>query len=214
MDREDFTRALTIIGLTGSIGMGKSTTADMFRVHGVPVFDSDAMVHRLQAKGGTALPLIEREFPGAVVDGVLDRAALGKLVFGRPDLLKRLEDIMFPLLHERRRNFFSHALRTDHKLVVVDVPLLFETGGDKAVDVVVVVDAPADIQEERVLARAGMSEEKFNHILAKQMPNSDKVKRADFVVDTGSGIEKAEADVVAILKALDHTPDIESKTDA
>lgn len=202
MQRDDFTKGLTIVALTGSIGMGKSTTADMFRHAGIPVFDSDAVIHRLQAKDGEAIPLIEAAFPGVVEGGILDRAALGELVFGKPDLLKKLEDIMYPLLHERRRNFFAQALRNGQPVVLVDVPLLFETGGDKAVDKIVVVDAPAAIQRQRVLARSGMTAEKFDHILSRQMPNSEKTARADYVIDTGDGIDSAKKQVEAILSDI------------
>lgn len=202
MQRNDFTSALIIVGLTGSIGMGKSTTANLFRDAGIPVFDSDAMVHRLQARGGEALPLIEAEFHGVVKDGELDRQALGDVVFKSPDKLKRLEGIMFPLLHERRRNFFAHALRSGADMVIVDVPLLFETGGDQAVDFVVVVDAPAEVQRARVLDRDGMTPEKFENILEKQMPNRDKVTRADYIIDTNNGIEAAATQVANVIAAI------------
>lgn len=202
MKRDDFTKDLKLIALTGSIGMGKSTTADMFRAQGVPVFDSDAMIHRLQAKDGEALPLIEKEFHGVVKNGELDRIALGEMVFGNTEKLKRLEAIMYPLLHERRRNFFVHAQRKGADVVLVDVPLLFETGGDQAVDYIVVVAASADIQRERVLARDGMTTAKFENILKKQMPNTEKTAKADFVVDTGRGLERAQQQVTEILKEI------------
>ncbi|WND03662.1 dephospho-CoA kinase [Temperatibacter marinus] len=202
MQRTDFTKELTIIGLTGSIGMGKTTTANMFQSAGVPVFDSDAMVHRMQAPGGEALPHIEAEFHGVVQKGVLDRLALGELVFKEQKKLERLQNIIYPLLHERRRNFFAHALRKGKDIVLVDVPLLFETGGDQAVDLVIVVDAPLDVQRERVLSRIGMTEEKFQNILSKQLPNQEKVHRADFVIDTSHGKEAAQQQVEHILATI------------
>ncbi|MGL4637977.1 MAG: dephospho-CoA kinase [Beijerinckiaceae bacterium] len=189
-----------VLGLTGSIGMGKSTTAAMFRRNGIPVHDSDATVHRLYA--GRAAPLIEAEFPGVVKDGVVDRTRLSPLVIGKPDAMKRLEAIVHPLVREEEQNFLKTAAAGRNRLVVLDIPLLFETGGDARVDATVVVSAHADIQRQRVLARPGMTAERFEAILAKQMPDAEKRRRAHFIVDTGLGLAHAETAVRDILRAL------------
>ncbi len=191
-----------IIGLTGSIGMGKSETAKMFARLGVPVFDADATVRQLQAPGGRALDPIEETFPGVVKDGALDRDALGRIVFGNPDAKKKLEAIMHPMVAEERIEFFNRAEAEGAKLVVLDVPLLYETGGDKACHKVVVVSAPAEIQRERVLARPGMTVEKFEQILRSQTPDDDKRARADYVVETNFGLDHAFRQVEAIIKEL------------
>ena len=191
-----------IVGLTGSIGMGKSATAKMFADVGVPVFDADATVHELQAKNGPAIPAINQAFPGVVDDGVLDRDALGKIVFADPDAKKRLETIIHPMVGEARQRFFAEAEGGGHRFVVMDVPLLFETGGNKVCDKVVVVSAPADVQRERVLARPGMSEEKFNNILSRQTPDAEKRAGADYIVETDKGLEHAHCRVQEISKEL------------
>ncbi len=191
-----------IIGLTGSIGMGKSETAKMFARLGVPVFDADATVRQLQAPGGRALGPVEAAFPGVVKDGALDRDALGKIVFGNPDAKKKLEAIMHPMVAEERIEFFNRAEDEGAKLVVLDVPLLYETGGDKACHKVVVVSAPPEIQRERVLARPGMTTEKFEQILKAQVPDDDKRARADYVVDTNFGLDHAFRQVETIVKEL------------
>ena len=188
------------IGLTGSIGMGKSTTARMFARQGVPVYDADAAVHALYS--GRAAPLIEAAFPGTVKDGAVDRALLGPMVIGKPNELKRLESIVHPLVQEEEHLFLQKAQLARARQVLLDIPLLFESGGPKRVDVSVVVTAEAEIQRERVLARPGMTTEKFESILAKQMPDADKRKRAHFLVDTGFGLDPARRSVQAILKAL------------
>lgn len=193
---------MIILGLTGSIGMGKSTAAGMFRELGVPVHDSDAVVHQLQAKDGKAIPAIAEAFPGTVKGGMLDRQALGAAVFGNEKALQRLQGIMFPLIMEDRRDFIEQATADGHKLVVLDVPLLFETGGEKACDKVVVVTAPAEVQRARVLARPGMTEERFEKVLAHQMPDAEKRRRADFLIDTGHGMSHAEAEVRKIVERL------------
>jgi len=188
------------IGLTGSIGMGKSTTAKMFAGEGVPVHDADATVHALYS--GRAAPLIEAAFPGTVSDGKVDRTLLSPHVLGKPEAMKKLEAIVHPLVREEEQLFLKCA-RADHRrIVMLDIPLLFETGGEARVDVVVVVTADADVQRERVLARPGMSEDRFEAILAKQMPDVEKRRRAHFLVDTGRGMEAAKRQVRAILKAL------------
>jgi len=193
---------MMIIGLTGSIGMGKSETAKMFARLGVPVFDADATVRALQALGGRALDPIEDAFPGVVKDGALDRDALGKIVFGNPDAKKKLEAIMHPMVAEERIDFFNRAESEGAKMVVLDIPLLFETGGDKACDKVVVVSAPPEIQRERVLARPGMTAEKFDQILKSQTPDDDKRARADYVVESNLGLDHAFRQVEAIVKEL------------
>ena len=178
---------MKIIGLTGSIGMGKSVAASMFRSLGVPVEDSDAAVHEMFAKGGAAVAAVEAAFPGAVKDGAVDRAALGKLVYGDPAALKRLESIVHPLVGRHRDAFLARARARHVPVVVLDIPLLFEAGLDRLCDVTVVVTAPRFLQEARVLARPGMARERFERILAQQMPDAEKRRRADYVVQTGIG---------------------------
>lgn len=190
---------MMIVGLTGSIGMGKSETAKMFAALNVPVFDADATVHALQARGGPALPAIEQAFPGVVVDGVLDRDALGKLVFADPGAKARLEAIIHPMVGQVRQQFFEEASAAGHKYVVLDIPLLFESGGDKACDRIVVVSAPAEIQRSRVLARPGMTPEKFGNILARQTPDAKKRAGADYVIETDKGFEHAQEQVARLV---------------
>ena len=199
---------MKVIGLTGSIGMGKSTTAAMFEAEGVPAHDADAEVHALYDVGGKAVPLIEAAFPGVVKDGRVDRAALSHRVVGDAAALKQLEEIVHPLMGEARAAFFDAARQAGKVLVLVDVPLLFETGGEAKVDVVVVVSAPAEQQRDRVLAREAMTPEKFAAILARQMPDAEKRKRADFVIDTGRGIDAAHEQVKAVISSLRHRPDL------
>ena len=193
-----------VLGLTGSIGMGKSATASMFRALGIPVHDADLAVHALYR--GTAAPLIEAAFPGAVVDGVVDRAALGARVLGRPDELARLERIVHPLVREEEERFLAGAFRRRAALVVLDIPLLLEVGAEGRCDAVLVVSAPATTQRARVLARPGMSAAKLDAILAKQMPDAAKRRRAHFVVDTGLGFARAERQVCDIVRALAGRP--------
>jgi len=193
---------MKVIGLTGSIGMGKTETAGMFRDLGVPVFDADAVVHQLQAIGGRAIPVIDVAFPGVIEAGVLDRQKLGALIFADADAKKKLEAIMHPMVGEERALFFAGAEQAGAAFVVVDVPLLFETGGNKACDKVVVVSAPEDIQQSRVLARAGMTAEKFEQILAKQTPDADKRAAADYVIETDKGLDHAKARVQEITDDL------------
>lgn len=193
---------MILIGLTGSIGMGKSTTAAMFAAEGVPVYDADAAVHELYARDGAAVAPLEAAFPGVVVDGAVDRALLSQRVVGKPDELKRLEAIVHPLVGASRVEFFKAAQAANADLVVLDIPLLFETGGEKAVQAVVVVSAPADVQRERVLARPGMDEAKLDAILARQMADVEKRARAHFVVDTSQGLDHARAQVREIIATL------------
>jgi len=195
---------MLLIGLTGSIGMGKSETAKMFARHGVPVCDSDATVHALYDKGGAAVEAVGAAFPGVVVDGRVDREKLSREVVGKPEALRKLELIVHPLVGEAQRAALQAAAASGARMVVLDIPLLFETGGRARVDVVVVVSAPGDVQRQRVLARPGMTPEKLEAILLKQMPDAEKRSRADFVVDTSLGLAHAEAQVVAIIDALKH----------
>jgi dephospho-CoA kinase len=193
---------MIIIGLTGSIGMGKSTTAQMFADAGVPVYDADAEVRRLYAPGGAAVLPIEAAFPGVVKENGVDRGLLADKVLGDPAALTRLNGLVWPLMGAARAEFFRRAEETNAPFVVLDIPLLLETGGEKNVDVVVVVSAPAAEQRARVLARPGMSEAKFEAILAAQTPDADKRKRADFVIDTSQGMESARRQVEAVLATL------------
>ncbi|MBD2748162.1 dephospho-CoA kinase [Microvirga sp. BT688] len=192
-----------VLGLTGSIGMGKSATADLFRRLGVPVHDADATVHRLYR--GRAAPLIEQAFPGTVADGTVDRAKLGAAVLNSPERLKELEAIVHPLVREEEENFLA-CVSALAPIAVLDIPLLFETGGDRRCDAALVVTAPAHVQRERVLARPGMTAEKFSAILAKQMPDADKRARAHFLVDTSRGFASAEAQVRSIVVCLAGRP--------
>jgi dephospho-CoA kinase len=193
---------MIIVGLTGSIGMGKSTTAAMFAEAGAPVYDADAEVRRLYGPGGGAVEPVGAAFPGVVVQGVVDRDRLSKRVLGDPDALARLNGIVWPLMGAARQAFFDRATADKAPLVVLDIPLLFETGGERNVDVTVVATAPADLQRQRVLARPGMTVEKFEAILKAQMPDPDKRAKADFVVDTSNGLDAARQQVAAIILAL------------
>jgi len=192
-----------VLGLTGSIGMGKSATADLFRKLGVPVHDADATVHRLYR--GRAAPLIEQAFPGTVADGAVDRAKLGAAVLNDPARMKQLEAIVHPLVREEEENFLARVSALA-PIAVLDIPLLFETGGDRRCDATLVVTAPAEVQRERVLARPGMTAEKYSAILAKQMPDADKRARAHFLVDTSRGFASAEAQVRSIVVCLAARP--------
>ncbi len=197
---------MLILGLTGSIGMGKSTTSKMFQDEGVPVYDSDAAVHALYAAGGAAVEPVETAFPGVVVNGAIDRAKLSARVVGDPEALAKLETIVHPLVGAHRIGFFEKAKAEGYDIVVLDVPLLFETGGEKRVDKVVVVSAPAEVQRERVLARPEMTPEKFEAILARQTPDAEKRARADFVIDTGQGLDHARQQVRDLLTLLRTAP--------
>ncbi len=192
-----------LLGLTGSIGMGKSATAGIFRKLGVPVHDADAAVHRLYR--GRAAPLIESAFPGTVTDGVVDRAKLGAAVLNDPGRMKELEAIVHPLVREEKESFLKRVSALA-PVAVLDIPLLFETGGEAGCDATLVVTAPAAVQRARVLARPGMTEEKFHAILAKQMPDESKRARAHFLVDTSRGFASAETQVRSILACLAGRP--------
>ncbi|OYY68259.1 MAG: dephospho-CoA kinase [Sphingomonadales bacterium 17-56-6] len=189
-----------IIGLTGSIGMGKSAVAAMFADENVPVFDADAAVHDLQKAGGALVPVIESAFPGTTGAEGVDRKALGAAVFGDRDRLALLESIIHPAVAERRMAFLT--AHQDSDMLLFDIPLLFEKGGQAGVDVVVVVSAPAPVQRARVLARPNMTTDKFEHILALQMNDADKRARADHVIDTGKNIAETRADVRELVKKL------------
>jgi dephospho-CoA kinase len=194
---------MVIVGLTGSIGMGKSTAAKMLRQMGVPVYDADAAVHALQAPGGAALSPIEAAFPGVVKAGVLDRQALGARVFGNKEALRRLEAIVHPLVAEKQRAFLRRAAQRGAPLVVLDIPLLFEGRGERRVDATLVVSAPAFLQRRRVLARPGMTGEKFAGILRQQVPDRTKRRLATVVIPTGLGLaptRTALAKAVATLR--------------
>ncbi len=193
---------MLLIGLTGSIGMGKSETARMFRELGVPVYDADAAVHELYGKGGKAVAPIGEAFPEAVVDGAVDRKALSRCVVGLPDEMKKLEAIVHPLVGQVQIDFLKQAAADGHEMVVLDIPLLYETGGESRVDVVVVVSAPYDLQKQRVLARPDMDEAKFAAIHAKQTPDEEKRQRADFIVESDKGLDHATAQVKEIVAAL------------
>ncbi|HEY2661747.1 MAG TPA: dephospho-CoA kinase [Caulobacteraceae bacterium] len=197
---------MIVIGLTGSIGMGKSTTAAMFAAEGIPVYDADAEVHALYASDGAAVAPIEAAFPGVVQSGAVDRALLSQKVLGDDAAMKRLEAIVHPLVGASRAGFFEAAAAKNADIVVLDIPLLFETGGEKRVDAVVVVTAPPDIQRSRVLERPGMAEKKFDAILARQMADAEKRARAHFVIDTGKGLEPARDQVRQVLAEL-RSPD-------
>lgn len=191
---------MTLIGLTGSIGMGKSAVATMFRRAGVPVFDADAEVHRLQAPGGPLLAPIEARFPGTTGPAGLDRAALGRAVFGNPAALADLEAIVHPAVQRSRRDFLQR--NRARPIVVLDIPLLFETRGDAHVDMVVVVSAPAWKQRHRVLARPGMTVEKFRRILKLQTRDTEKRRRADVIVPTGGTMNATRASVRRLIACL------------
>jgi dephospho-CoA kinase len=193
-----------ILGLTGSIGMGKSTTAALFRARGIPVHDADAAVHALYR--GRAVPLIAAAFPEAVRKGVVDRPRLSAAVLGKSEAMARLEAIIHPLVREEEERFLRRCRETGHGFAVLDVPLLLETGGEGRCDAVLVVSAPADVQRDRVLAREGMTQERFDAILARQMPDAQKRSHAHFIVDTSRGVVAAARQVGSILTALAGRP--------
>lgn len=193
-----------VLGLTGSIGMGKSVTAGLFRARGVPVHDADATVHALYA--GRAAPLLDGAFPGVVVDGVVDRERLGARVLTHPMEMKRLEAIIHPLVREEEAAFLAAALARGAPLAVLDVPLLLETGGQGRCDAVLVVTAPEGVQRERVLARPGMTPARLEALLARQMPDAEKRLNAHFLIDTGAGLEAAGRAVDDLVRTLAGKP--------
>ncbi|MBC8036375.1 MAG: dephospho-CoA kinase [Rhizobiales bacterium] len=193
---------MIVAGLTGSIAMGKSETAKMFRTLGIPVFDSDAEVHRQYEKGGAAVEAVARLFPEAVVEGAVNRGILSKRVLGNPQALKQLEAAIHPFVRKSQDAFLEQCRTSGHRLAVLDIPLLFETGREMEVDAVVVVSAPAGVQRERVLKRPGMTAEKLARILARQMPDAEKRAKADYVVDTSKDLDIAAAQVSDIVADL------------
>ena len=195
---------MLIVGLTGSIGMGKSTTAKLFMEAGVPVYDADAAVHQLYE--GEAAPAIEAAFPGTTTGGKVDRAKLSARVVHDPAAMKQLEQIVHPMLGASRQKFFADAEAAGNPIVILDIPLLFETGGEKRVDAVVVVTTSPELQRERVLARGTMDAAKLDAIIAKQMPDAEKRKRADFIVDTSHGLDPVRARIRDILAEVVKMP--------
>lgn len=195
---------MKILGLTGSIGMGKSTTAKLFAEAGVPVYDADATVHKVYE--GEAVPAIEAAFPGTTANGKVDRARLSAKVVHDPAAIKRLEEIVHPMLRAHHQKFLDDAERSGASVAVVDVPLLFETGGDKRVDAVVVVTTSPQIQRERILARGTMTSEALEALLARQMPDAEKRRRADFVVDTSHGLDPVRERIRDILDQVVKMP--------
>lgn len=191
---------MIIIGLTGSIGMGKTTAAGFFAAEGIPVNDADAVVHDLYA--GEAVPLIEAAFPGTTIDGVVDRQALGTQLQKNPAKFRELEAIVHPLVGAREREFVERQRAAGSDLIVLDIPLLFETGGFKKVDLIAVVSCAAEIQRERVLARPNMTEEKFQLILSRQTPDEEKRTRADFIIDTGNAMEMTHQRIREIIATV------------
>jgi len=195
---------MLILGLTGSIGMGKSTTAKLFAEAGVPVYDADATVHQIYE--GEAAPAIETAFPGTTIDGKVDRARLSAKVVHDPAAMRRLEEIVHPMLRAHHQKFLDDAERSGAAVAVMDVPLLFETGGEKRVDAVVVVTTSPEVQRQRILARENMTAEKLDAILSRQMPDEEKRKRADFVVDTSHGLDPVRARIRDILDQVARMP--------
>ena len=193
-----------VLGLTGSVAMGKSTTARFFAEEGVPVHDADAVVHRLYE--GDAVPIIEAAFPGTTAGGKVDRVKLGSRVMNDLAALRQLEAIVHPLVQDAEQRFLAEAQAKGAPVAVLNVPLLFETGGDRRVDAVVVATAPAEVQRARALERPGMTAQKLDAMLARQLPDSEKRRRADFVVDTSRGFDDARAQVQAILHKVATMP--------
>jgi dephospho-CoA kinase len=196
--------SMIVLGLTGSIGMGKSTAAGFFAEAGIPVHDADAAVHRLYA--GEAVPAIEAAFPGTTSDAKVDRRRLAERVLADPAALERLEAIVHPLVRRDEEQFLAQAEAVGAEVVVLNIPLLFETGGDRRCDAVVVVSAPAEMQRERVMSRPGMTEEKFASLLGKQLPDAEKRRRADFVVDSSHDLDSTRAQIRAILRDATRLP--------
>jgi dephospho-CoA kinase len=195
---------MIILGLTGSIGMGKSTTLQIFADEGIPTYSADDAVHELYR--GKAAPLVDMEFPGVTKDGVVDRAKLSAAVIGKPEALKKLEAIIHPLVRQAELDFVSNAKASGAKLIVLDIPLLFETDGKQRVDATLVVSAPPETQRARVLARPGMTAEKLDAILARQMPDADKRRLADYIIDTGEDLNSVRSHVKSLIVTLLQTP--------
>ena len=198
---------MIILGLTGSIGMGKTSAARALRRLGVPVHDADAAVHRLLGPGGKAVPEIQALFTQAVENGAVNRRTLGSIVFADPAALRRLESVLHPMVRKEEQAFLKRMRRRRKRIVVLDIPLLYETGGAARVDAVIVVSAPAILQARRVLARSGMTQQKFAQILQQQMPDAEKRRRADFVVSTGLGHDRSLRQLKRIVRLLRENPD-------
>lgn len=190
------------VALTGSIAMGKSTVSQMFRDEGIPVFDADAAVHNLYARGGRAVNAIAEQFPEAIVDGMVDRTILSRLVLNSPDAIRQLESIVHPLVHQEQARFIQEAARTRTPIVVLDIPLLFEGNRSREFDAIIVVSAPPAAQRERALARPGMTEEKFEAIVARQVTDEEKRSRADFVISTGVSLDETRLAVKKVIGEL------------
>lgn len=193
---------MIVAGLTGSIGMGKSTASNMLREMGVPIHDSDATVHALIGKGGKAVPAIAALCPEALKDGGIDRKVLGKYMFPDPVLKQAVEDVLFPMVKQSAFDFIEARKAEGHALVVLDVPLLFEAGWDKMVDKVICVSAPPEVQKARVMARPGMTEERFRDVMAAQMPDADKRAKSDYIIDTGVGMEDTRDQLKKLVAGL------------
>lgn len=191
---------MIIVGLTGSIGMGKTTLLEMLQKRGVPTFDADAAVHKLYE--GRATPLIEEAFPGTTSDGIVDRKKLSAALMDNKEAIKQLEDIIHPLVWEERKAYLMQLAETGTSFVVLDIPLLFEINADKEVDFIVVASAPSEIQKKRVLARPNMSEEKLNYILSRQLPDKQKREQADYIVETGGDFAETEAALDKLIEIL------------
>jgi dephospho-CoA kinase len=193
---------MIILGLTGSIGMGKSTTAAMFREAGVPVYDADAAVHAAYARGGACVEPLGAAFPGVIKDGAVDREALRQAVLGDPAAMQRLNGVVHPIVGGLRNHFFEDAAASGADMVVLDIPLLYETGAEARMDAVAVATAPYELQRERVLQRQGMTPERLDAILAHQMPDAEKRARADFLIDTSHGLEPVRRQVAEIIDIM------------
>jgi len=197
---------MLLVGLTGSIGMGKSKSAELFEAEGLPVYDADASVHALYAKGGAAVAPLSAHFPEAIKDGAVDRTILGKLVLNDSEMLQKLESIVHPLAGQVQKSFLETQEAAGKKAVILDIPLLFEKKAEGLVDVVVVVSTTPEVQKQRVLERPGMTEEKFHSILSKQMPDAEKREKADFVVDSTISVADAHRQIRDIINKLDGIP--------
>lgn len=197
---------MLLVGLTGSIGMGKSKSAELFEAEGLPVYDADASVHALYEKGGAAVAPLSEHFPEAIKDGAVDRAILGKLVLNDGEMLQKLESIVHPLAGKMQKDFLETQEAAGKKAVILDIPLLLEKKADGLVDVVVVVSTTPAVQKQRVLERSGMTEEKFHSILSKQMPDAEKRGKADFVVDSTISVADAHRQIRDIISRLDDIP--------
>jgi len=197
---------MLLVGLTGSIGMGKSKSAELFEAEGLPVYDADASIHALYEKGGAAVAPLSEHFPEAIKDGAVDRTILGKLVLHDDEMMQKLESIVHPLAGKMQKDFLETQEAAGRKAVILDIPLLLEKKAEGLVDVVVVVSTTPEVQKQRVLERSGMTEEKFHSILSKQMPDAEKREKADFVVDSTISVADAHRQIRGIIRRLDDIP--------